>query len=314
MRTYHDYYKSAREIYGRQRPDIQMQRDVYGLTIAEVHSEKPNAFVQPPAEYRALVASLAERIAARLDANHAVLAEPKDAGSGFAQKLSAIWDLPELEALGASVVPQLEETLFGSFAYISAVHIYRSLVTAEPPKASWLWHYDNNPLEVIKFLIYLTDCDSESGAFEYICEPGTGKGVKIASSRTGFDHWTKPLFEGSRVPEPVIQDYLQQGYEIRRVVGPAGTGILFDNNCIHRATVPKWRHRDAMVLLLRPVDRPIRPFISRTYTGSWIHKEPVVDPDLLTPVPKEAGFAAGQARSAVVARQPGVHARAHGNE
>jgi hypothetical protein len=225
-------------------------------------------------------------VSARIEAG-GVLRDSNDAGRGFALKLVEIWDFAELEEIAGMVVPQLEETLFGSYAYVSAVHIYRNLATGRTPASSWLWHYDNNPLEVIKLLIYLSNCDADTGAFEYLRHPTTREGVKIASSRTGFDHWTKPVYDGSRIPEAVLQDYLQKGYESARVVGPAGTAILFDNNCIHRATVPERRHRDAIVLLLRPSHRPIRPFVSRTYTGSWIHREPVVDPDLLAPVGRE---------------------------
>ena len=54
-----------------------------------------------------------------------------------------------------------------------------------------------------------------------------------------------------------------------RVVGPPGTLILFDNNCIHRATVPRTRHRDAVILNFRPSHERVRPFIAASHTGSW---------------------------------------------
>lgn len=287
MRNYRQYYDRAREIY-RQETGRAPSSDVNALTVTEIRMESSNPYLKLPCEYLELVRSLATRVSDRIERGAGVLHDPHDAGRSFAVKLVEIWDLDELESLAGIVVPQLEETLFGSFCGVGAVHVYRSIPTDLAPRVSWLWHFDNNPPELIKLLIYLTDCDPSTGAFEYLRDPVTSKGLKMPSSRTGFDHWTEPQFKGSRIPESVIETYVADGWERVRVSGPAGTAILFDNNCVHRATTPRHKLRDAVVLLLRPVDRRLRPFISSAHTGSWLHREPVVDPDLLTPIPKNA--------------------------
>jgi hypothetical protein len=149
------------------------------------------------------------------------------------------------------------------------VNLIRSLPTTAPPASSWLWHYDNKPDEAFKILIYLTDVDADGGAFECLRRPDTGDVVRVNSSRSSPDRTEPPRWPHSRVPPEAIDGYRAMGYKPHRVVGPRGTLIAFDNNCIHRATSPRRRHRDAVILNLRPCHQRVRPFISKRHTGSW---------------------------------------------
>ena len=164
---------------------------------------------------------------------------------------------------------------------MNQVNLIRSVPGGAAPASSWLWHYDNCPDEAFKILIYLTDVDAESGAFEYLRHPATGDVVKVGSSRAAPDQVAAPRWPRSRVPPEVVARYAEEGYEPHRVVGPAGTLILFDNNCIHRATVPRTRHRDAVILNFRPAHERVRPFISERHTGSWSFNAKQWVPELL---------------------------------
>ena len=61
--------------------------------------------------------------------------------------------------------------------------------------------------------------------------------------------------------------------------------FLFDNNIIHRATIPKVEFRDAVVLQFKPSIKELRPYINREITGNGHqHTTFNVDPSILSPV------------------------------
>ena len=69
------------------------------------------------------------------------------------------------------------------------------------------------------------------------------------------------------------------------VTGPRGTLVLFNDNVIHRATLADRAHRDVVVLQLRPVDAPQRPFVDPRWTGSFQHLDFNRDPRRIEPQP-----------------------------
>ena len=53
-------------------------------------------------------------------------------------------------------VPFLEEKRFGCNLYVDKIYIYRTL-RLKKRESSYLWHYDNNPSEIVKNIIYLNE-------------------------------------------------------------------------------------------------------------------------------------------------------------
>ena len=92
------------------------------------------------------------------------------------------------------------------------------------------------------------------------------------------------MFQNSRIPDAVVEYLEDSGYETHKVIGPKGTAIRFDNNCIHTANVPSEQDRDVVISNIRPVHFDIKPRITREYTGSWTHQDVGPDPEQIKPV------------------------------
>lgn len=167
-----------------------------------------------------------------------------------------------LEELCAPLVTQLERRVYGSYAMVDKVYAYRSPISRQSPQSSWLWHYDNHPHEVLKLMIYLNDVSEQSAPFQYL------RSVKSLDPVLGS---LSPLYGESRVSNSFVTGHLMNGFEIHKVIGPAGTLILFDNNIIHKGTIASETYRDVLTLQFRPVPHKHRPHVDPRWTGTFEH-------------------------------------------
>ena len=288
MKTYTEYYIECREKYKQEEGESEplVENLVYDLTAA-VHrpdDASTQTFFTFPDNYGSLIDSLSEKISAKMEDPNCHWKDPSQNGYGMAIQVRDIWDLPEIEEIAQSLIPQVEKSIFNSYVFVSAVHTYRNITTDEPLRSSWLWHYDNNPHEAVKILIYLTDVTENTGPFEYLRHQATGDGIKVPTSRTGHNHWLPPYIAESRMrPEDMVA-LENQGFEQTKVTGPKGTAIFFDNNIVHKANVPIEAHRDIIILNIRPIDTKIRPLITQSTCGSWGNKSPLMNPAQIKPL------------------------------
>lgn len=183
--------------------------------------------------------------------------------------------LDGLMALGARIMPQIERKVYGSHAIVDKVYVYRSPVSRQEPSASWIWHFDNLPHEVLKVMIYLTDVTDGCAPFEYI--RNTRSAIPLIGAPVA------PFYGHSRIANDEVTQRLNKGYERCRVTGPAGTMLVFDQNVVHRGTLATESHRDALVFQVRPATFRVAPYIDRRWTGSFQHLEINRDPRELTP-------------------------------
>lgn len=188
------------------------------------------------------------------------------------------------------LVPYLEKDIFGCYVQCQNVKIYKTTSDSLIEQLSWLWHFDNNPKEQIKVMIYLNDVDN-NGPFIYLSKDN--KAIKINSTKQDYKNW-KPgsigLFnafgikwEGTRIPKNITFNFKEkQKCKETEVKGPAGTSILFDNNIIHKGTIPSEGHRYAMTLQFQPINRKLNPILSKETTGNgWNHSVFLKDPKSL---------------------------------
>ena len=277
MKTYKEYYKLSQKNYSNEIGAVENKLNLYDLTMKVIHPNQKNEIIHLPDNYSNLIASISKKINQKmLDKNEHYLDSSQGSKPKVAIQIKNIWDIPELIELADGILPSLERNVFGSYIHLSAVHAYRNIQTTSSRYSSWLWHYDNNPKEAVKILIYLTDVGEENGPFELIEKEN--QYVKIETSRTGYNHWGPPLIPHSRIPKEMIDTLKQKGYKEKKILGPAGTMLFFDNNIIHRANIPTVGHRDVVILNIRPCSKKIRPFLSKDTTGSWMHKSPILDP------------------------------------
>lgn len=265
--SYLEYYEYCRSVYAGPKKDDQ---SIFDLHVEALSPDKPrnNRLIHLPQNYSTVIESLCQRVKSRINARK--MLHPSPEIDHFADLLYYFWDLEELEILAEIFIPQIEQNIYGSYALINQINIIRTRPAITIPVSSWIWHYDDNPEVSFKILIYLTEVDEKTGAFEYLVHQESQKGLKISSSKLGFNQKTTQQWAKSRIPDEEIERLKKhEGFIERKVTGPPGTLILFDNNCIHRATVPDNRYRDVVIFNFRPYHQAVRPYISREHTGSW---------------------------------------------
>ena len=177
---------------------------------------------------------------------------------------SDIFSLEGVSVLADEIVPVLEKNLYGCHLFVDKVYCYRNHYFTER-SASWLWHWDNNPDEVVKIIVYLTDVDDDCGPFEYVVG-ANGKPLLKKSTRSGYNNWKKPP-NGSRIPEKDVEHEIRRGGKTVRVTGKAGTVVAFNNNVWHRANIPaEGKHRDIITFRVRPTAKPVSKYVHPKWT------------------------------------------------
>lgn len=277
MYTYAEYYKLCRESHNTSNQKL----DLYDLKMHVCRPDEKSELFSFPENYSELIESLSQKVDAKVNDKSQHYRDPSANGYDIAIQIKEIWDLPELNEIADHILPCLEQTVFGSHIHCSAIHAYRNIPTDVPRISSWLWHYDNNPKEAVKLLLYLTDVEEDTGPFELLEQDGDY--VKMETSRTGYDHWLPPYIPQSRIPKHMIGNLIMQGYEETKIVGPKGTALFFDNNIIHKANIPTHSYRDVVIFNIKPTLNKLSSYISKEYTGSWGHKSPIMDPAQTTP-------------------------------
>ena len=289
-----EYYELSKHIYSAMGERIDNKQDLYDLTVVEHNNSSPVLDIQNK-EYDKIIEDLSNKVDTLFqnESNYEMRARAKG--------LNNIWDCKdELQRLGEYLIPQVQQRVFKSYVHVDNIKIYRSEVSNESDTSSWLWHFDNNPQEQVKILIYLTDVERDCGEFTFLRK--NGKGLKIPTSRVSYpkkwkEPWEQPppvyslekynisWIGSDRVhPNDVNSLVTDHGYEIYKPQGKRGTLFLFDNNIVHKATVPKNRHRDVIVLQMKPSIEPISPFIEEKSTGNgWYHTTFNKDPALIEP-------------------------------
>jgi hypothetical protein len=195
------------------------------------------------------------------------------------------------------LIPELEEKVFGCHVTCDNIKMYKTPETNANEASSWLWHLDNNPIEQVKVMIYINDVNKESGAFRYLGQSDKS-GIKVLPSRRDYTHWfegdiSKENFEaldtkwnGTRLSNQLINDWINnKGCQIVDVEGPAGTALLFDNNIIHKGTIPTKGYRLAMTLQFKPIHYKPKNAFTKEYVGNgWNHVTFHKDPEIYKPV------------------------------
>ena len=296
MYRWSDYYEEAKAAYEKENGKPKQVLDLYDLTM-RVHdpdSRKSTDILEFSDNYGSVIASLGERVNEAL--KNESLYEKQAMAYGIKDPLQFE---EELKTLGDLFVPQLEEKVFGSYVQVDNVKVYRSFVTQEQAKSSWLWHFDNNIKEQIKILIYLTDVNDGDGQYEFLFNKKTREGLQVPTSRPNWDNW---VFTGNanfdlnpnvniswggtdRVPVPIVEHCLKNGYGRAKVLGKRGKALLFDNNIIHRGTPARKKYRDVVTFQFKPSLEKIRPTVDRSTTGNgWQHTTFNVDPSIIQPL------------------------------
>jgi len=171
----------------------------------------------------------------------------------------------EINSISNPLISYLEEEKYGCYLYVDKIYIYRT-AKFENRESSYLWHYDNNPLEIIKNIIYLNDVNDLNSPFEFLRDP-KGRGLSVSPTRTGTQHW-EPAPNNSRITKEQIESLVKKGCSPHKVHGVKGTTYAFCNSSIHRANPVLEGYRDVINIRVKPtLIKPPQPVDQRWTTG-----------------------------------------------
>lgn len=114
---------------------------------------------------------------------------------------------------------------------------------------SFAYHTDDTPPGIAKIFIYLTDTAKQNGAFRAFDRSVTdsliGKGI-LRSVSPGSNR---------EEAQKLVSRELEQQLSV--VEGPAGLAFMFDNNLVHKGTLPETGERVHISMEIMPSPRPL---------------------------------------------------------
>jgi len=168
----------------------------------------------------------------------------------------------EMEIMCQELVPWLEKNTYGCYLFVDKIYVYRTS-KMQNRESSYKWHYDNNPEEIVKNIIYLNDVNDKNSPFEYL-QDSNGSGVLFEATRKGTDNWESAP-NNSRLDKEV--DYLiKNGYKSFRALGSKGTTYSFNNNAAHRANPTEEGYRDVINIRVKPTITKPPTYINKRWT------------------------------------------------
>jgi hypothetical protein len=273
--TYAEHYEKCKQQSTHDAPTANLYDFSHAVINASDNSK--DALIEKPENYMDIVNGAKSRYK-ELMSDVSNMNIPRDPAIDFAIRLEAIHDVPEFESLAQTIVPQLEKNIFGCHVVMEALYAYRNVYRSAPERSSWMWHYDNNPKEIIKIMIYLSDVDETSGAFEIICND-EGEAVKMSTYKIDHKKWHGAP-NNSRITEIQLKTMASEGYYPYKILGKKGTIAIFDNNIAHRASIPEPGNiRDAIVFMIRPWLAKEEKYINKKHCRAWTGSSIFMNPE-----------------------------------
>jgi len=260
---YDEYYQECKKTYVKSNYDVSL----YSKPV-EIH--EVGKFSK---QYYETVDSLSKKIKHDFDKK----IDCKDDGIMITH--NNMWKFQnEFETICNILVPYLESNKYGCHLYVDKIYIYRTL-KIKNLKSSYKWHYDNNPDEILKNLIYLNDVDEDNSPFEYLQDMHK-EGVTIRATRRGLVNW-KRAPNGARITESQMQAKIKEGCCPKKVVAPKGTTISFLNNTIHKVNPITSGYRDVINIRVKPTMKAPPAYVNKNWTTSYefpgvVNKDPKI--------------------------------------
>jgi hypothetical protein len=171
----------------------------------------------------------------------------------FISGLSEIIDInddlkPIIENVCIEMMPVVDE-VFGCDSKIQEIKILRHLKhdNVGLQEGAFMWHSDRHVNELINVMVYLNDVDKvEHGPFQYIEKDGD-------------------VYYNNSIPKNIPHNQaINYGY-VKSILGKEGSFFVFDNNFLHRASVPTEKNRDVIIFQVRPTRKKQISFIDMNY-------------------------------------------------
>ena len=174
--------------------------------------------------------------------------------------------LPEVISLGNEFCKILSKEFFGCQVVFDRIECYKNKVTNSSEHSSWKWHYDDCAPYRYKIMVYLSDVNVDNGGMKVLLNKDKSC-ISYKSSRIKMGQKKSPLYEGSRIPDSVIDQHMKNGFTAEEIMGPMGTTLFFHQNIAHKATIPtKEPSRTCLIYNFRPYHKILSDsfFINRS--------------------------------------------------
>jgi len=249
--NYPEYFKKCRSnFHDESKPSLE---DFYNNPVHIIPRDRFNI------SYMSAVYKLSQCVKKDLD---------KEEQAGIMINHPNFWKFEEqVKTICDYLVPHLEKHVFGCNLYVDKVYIYRTCECER--SSSYLWHYDNNPQEVVKTIIYLNDVNLDNSPFEYLVNE-KGQGVLAKSTRIGPgpNEWISPPNQ-SRITDKEMINMLAMDYKNKLLLGKMGTTCAFSNDAIHRANPVIKGYRDVINIRVKPTLNKVNSYLDKKHTTSF---------------------------------------------
>jgi len=257
---YREYFKLARQSYSSDKiPSFDL---FYADPVKRVPTESFSS------KYTKSVDHISNRVKLYFDAN------PTSKILNWYPSFLDFQD--QLETICKELVPWLEQNTYGCHLFVDKIYIYRTS-EMQNRESSYRWHYDNNPTEIVKNILYLNDVSKTNSPFEYLADKQQKRGVVFKATRTGPDNWNGAP-NNSRIDNIVTELIDQNTHEAVQVLGSKGTMYSFNNDAAHRANPVIEGYRDVINIRVKPTTTKPPIYIDKKWTTDN-KVSGVVDPD-----------------------------------
>ena len=274
MYKWKEYYKKSKDVFG------DSSTSVYDLTIQTNIDTKLNF----DSDYYKLIDNIRDKLDNQFNINESI----SHSGNALFIDDCFIFEDEFSIIVENYLRDYLEKNIFGSYIHCDHVTLYKTPQSNSAPVNSWLWHFDNSPLEQMKVMIYLNDVNDKNGAFEILRNENSKDGLKVHSSRIDNTNWRGKKewsfkyknieWKSTRIPRELFPHISADGYIPYKVVGNKGHVSIFDNNIIHRGSLPSEGFRYAVVFQFKPIDKKLKKIFGKSITGNGA-KHPTFDKD-----------------------------------
>lgn len=240
-RRYKNYHRAAQERF-RAGP-LNTDPDV----VAAAEAFRRDGFLIIPS---ALDPAGQERLKAKVDGLFDDPVNVFEVGSGLLRLVDGAERLPEVIDLVKGRVAAILENYYGSNFKLFNASFYRTIPDDTKPESSFLWHFDNCTDEEIKIMVYLDEVSDATGAFRF-------KSVDTSEKARERGFWHRDDYEAAR-------DIFDDERTTIVAEGGPGTIVLFrQGRTVHKATAPRFAHRDAVTMVVIPSLIPWREHYAR---------------------------------------------------
>lgn len=142
------------------------------------------------------------------------------------------------------------QSFYGSYYSPYWIQIQRNNPGEVEAGSAFQWHTDDNPTGVMKVFIYLNEVKESNGAFRAF--------PKQSTTYLFFRGFRSNGIETRVRAQPLVNKFYEKNPKKLKILeGQMGTILGFDNNLVHKGTLPRIGYRHVVQILIYPSNKPL---------------------------------------------------------